>query len=193
MSTVRSLFRALARLYRRLFRRRLDARTQEVMDTLGAVPAFQHISSSSLHTMAEAIHRRSYRRGETIYHEGDPGLGLYVVEEGSVRLSMQTEPGRSRELRQLDVPETFGILAILGDFQRLETAETLTEVRVLGFFRPDLKNIVKRHPKAGAELMEALGRAVATQHVALLQHLAERQGRSASIQAHAEATAQAEG
>ena len=193
MSAIRSLFRAVARLYRRFFQRRIDARSQAIMDALRAVPALRHVSTSSLHTLSEAVHRRTYRRGETIYHEGDPGLGLYIVEEGCVRLSTCADPERVRELRQLEAHEAFGTLAILGDFPRIETAETLTEVRVLGFFRPDLKNIVKRHPKAGAELVEALGRAVAAQHVALLHLLSEQQGRSEAMQTHAEAADRAEG
>jgi len=191
MSTFRSLFRAAFRLYRRVFRRRLDARTQALMDTLEAVPALQHVSTSALHTLAEAVHRRTYRRGEVMYHEGDPGLGLYIIEEGCVRLSVETEPGRARELRQLRAPDIFGVLPILGDFHRLETATTMTEVRVLGFFRPDLKNIVKRHPKAGVQLTTALARSVAAQHVELLQLLTEQQGRDTALQIHTEATSKA--
>ena len=43
------------------------------------MPALGHLSSGALYAMAEVTHRRAYRRGESLYHEGDPGLGLYVV------------------------------------------------------------------------------------------------------------------
>ena len=191
MSTLRRLFRAAVRLYERLFQRRLDARTRALMETIESVPALRHVSTSALHTLAEAVHRRTYRRGEIIYHEGDPGLGLYIIEEGCVRLSVETEPGRAQELRQLRAPAVFGVLPLLGDFRRLETATTMTEVRVLGFFRPDLKNIIKRHPKAGVQLTTAVARTVATQHVELIHVLTEQQGRDTALQIHAEATSKA--
>lgn len=187
MSTLRSLFRATGRLYRRLFRRRIDERTQHIMDVLGTLPALHHVSTGSLHTMAEAVHQRTYRRGEAMYYEGDPGLGLYVLAEGTVRLSMETEPGRPCDLCQVSAPNLFGTLSILGDFPRLETATPLTEARVLGFFRPDLKNIVKRHPKAGAELTAAFARDVAAHHVELIHLMAEQHGREMVLQLHTEA------
>lgn len=175
-------------MYRRVFQRRFDDRTQDVVDALRAVPAFQHVSSSALFAMAESVHRRTYRRGEVLYYEGDPGLGLYVVEKGRIRLTTAVEPGITRELRQIGPEQTFGVLSILGDFRRLESAETVTEASVLGFFRPDLKNLMKRHPKAGAEITMALARTIAAQHVEYVHLVSERDGREAALQVQAEAS-----
>lgn len=188
MSVFRNLVRSVGRVYRRVFQQRLDERTQDVVDALRDVKAFQHLSTSALYAMAESVHRRTYRRGESIYYEGDPGLGLYVVEKGRVRLTTEVEPGITRELRQLGTCDLFGVLSVLGDFRRLESAETVTEARVLGFFRPDLKNVVKRHPKAGAEIAMALARHVAAQHVEYVHLVSERDGREAALQVQAEAS-----
>ena len=192
MAAWRNLLRAMGRWYRRLFRHRLDDRTREILDVLRAVPAFEHASTSTLHVMAEAVHRRTYRRGESLYYEGDPGLGLYIVESGRIRLTTETEPGRSRELRQVGATGMFGVLPVMGDFRRMETAETVTEARVLGFFRPDLKNVVKRNPKAGAEISLALGRWVAAQHVELVHLLVESEGRDTALHTYVEAASAAE-
>lgn len=192
MSTFRRLLRAGGRLYRRLFQRRLDPKTREVAEVLRAVPALGHLSSRALRAMASATHRRTYRRGESLYYEGDPGLGLYVVESGRVRLVSDAEPGRSRELRELDANDMFGEVSILGDFRRLETAETVTETRVLGFFRPDLKNVMRRHPKAGTEIVMALARRVAAQHVEVVRLLEERSGRDGALDVYAEAAERVE-
>jgi CRP-like cAMP-binding protein len=192
MSILRRLLRAAGRLYRRLFRRRLDPHTREIAEVLRAVPAFERLSSGALHAMASATHRRSYRRGESLYYEGDPGLGLYVVESGRVRLISDADPNRSRELRELEAHGMFGELSILGDFRRLETAETITEARVLGFFRPDLKNVMRRNPRAGAEIVMALARRVAAQHVEAVRVLEEREGRDAALDTYTRAAARTE-
>jgi len=187
MSTIQNLVRATGRAFRRIFRRRIDARTQEIVDLVQDVPAFENCSTAALYALAESVHRRSYRRGEVLYYEGDPGLGLYVIEQGRIQLRSESEPGVTQALRDLRPGDAFGVLSILGDFERMETAETLTEARVLGFFRPDLKNIIKRNPSAGAEIMMALSRWIGSQHVELVRLMAEQSGREAALQSYAEA------
>lgn len=192
MSTLRSLLRAGGRLYRRLFRSRLDPHTREIADLLRAVPAFNHLSSNALYAMASAAHRRTYHRGESLYYEGDPGLGLYVIESGRVRLRSDADPNLKRDLRELEAHEIFGVLSLLGDFRRLETAKTITEARVLGFFRPDLKNVMRRNPKAAAEITMAMARYVAAQHVEAIRLIEERDGRDVALDTYSEASARME-
>lgn len=188
MAILRPLLRAGSRLYHRLVERRLDPRTREVADVLQAVPALSHLSSRALYAMAGVVHRRTYRRGEVLYYEGDPGLGLYVVESGTVRLFTEEESASPQELRALEACEMTGALSLLGDVRRLETAAAgTTEVRVLGFFRPDLKNVMRRDPKAGAEIAMAVARDVAAQYVELIRLLKEQDGPEAALQTYAEA------
>jgi len=187
MSIFRPLFRAVTRLYRRIFRRRLDSRTREIAERLRDVPAFNHLSSSALYAMADVTHRRTYRRGESLYYEGDPGLGLYVVESGRVHLVTDRVPEASRELRAIETGGMIGGISLLGDFRRLETAETTTETQVLGFFRPDLKNVMRRNPKAGMEITMALARHLAAQHVELIRRYEGQTDVRTALRAYAEA------
>lgn len=192
MSTFRRLLRAVGRLYRRVFKRQLDPHTREIANILRVVPVLGHLSSGALHAMAAATHRRTYRRGESLYYEGDPGLGLYVVESGRIRLISGADPERPRTLRELEAHEMFGGLSLLGDFRRLETAETITEARVLGFFRPDLKNVMRRNPQAGTEIVMAIARRVASQYVEAVRIIEERGGRDEALDIYAEASARVE-
>lgn len=188
MSFFHSLLRAGSRLYQRFTQRRIDPRNREIVETLQAVPALSHLSSRALYTMAGVVHRRTYRRGEVLYYEGDPGLGLYVVESGSICLLTEGDTDPPPKLRELEANEMTGALSLLGDFRRLETAEAMTtEARVLGFFRPDLKNVRRRDPEAGAEIAMALARHVAAQYVELIQHLKREKGAEAALQIYAEA------
>lgn len=137
--------------------------------------------------MAGVAHRRTYKRGEVLYYEGDPGLGLYIIESGCVRLVADGNPDGTHELREVRENEMLGVVSVLGDFERLETAETLTDARVLGFFRPDLKNVMRRDPKAGGEITMALARDLAGHHVNLIRQFEELQDRKTTLLAYAEA------
>jgi len=187
MSFFRSLLRAGTRLYRRLFRRRFDAHTRNIADRLRHVPALSSLSSGALYAMAGVTHRRTYRRDEVLYYEGDPGLGLYVVESGRVRLTTDRTSESPSELRVLEANEMVGGLSLLGDFRRLETAETITETQVLSFFRPDLKNAMRRDPKAAVEIVRALARHMAAQHMELLRRYEEQTDAVTALQAYAQA------
>lgn len=189
MSSIRNVIQAAQRVYRRLFRRQASARTSQVIATLAQVPAFATCSQGTLRDLAESMHRRTYRRDEYIYYEGDPGLGLYVIRQGRVRLLADAEQSPPVELGQLGPHGLFGTLSIFGDFRRLETVQAMTEASVVGFFQPDLKNLTKRNPKAGAEIAMLLARHLAERHVDLVEAMAGRVGRSSALSAVAQAAA----
>lgn len=167
----------LNRVYRRAFRPQLDAPTQEIAQVLRSIPFFSEFPRSTIRHLAESLHVREYKRDEYIYRERDPSLGMYIVESGRVRLSAEDEEGNLHEAKQMADLDIFGELALLGDFRRLETAQAVTETRVLGFFRPELKSMIKRDPKTAALLLDALAGYIAARHVALFELLAAREGK----------------
>lgn len=172
-----------AGLFRKVFRRSDDARLRQIAATLKETPLFRGFSRSALVDLAEAVHPRDYRRDEFLYYERDPGLGLYIVQHGRVRLLVEDEAGAVHELRQVKEHEVFGRYSLVGDFRRMETAQAVTDVRVLGFFRPDLRTIVKRHPATGAAILEALAHNLAATQTELLRLVAEKDGRVAARRA----------
>ncbi len=180
MSATNTVTRALGTLYRRIFHRQEDAHLREIAATLQEVPLFRHFSSGVLREMAQVMHVRRYRREEYLYYEGDPGMGMYVVKQGRVRLLSGMQTTEVREVRQVLEKECFGELSLLGNFRRMETAQALTEATVLGFFSPDLKMMLKRNPQAGAEVALALARTLAARQVELLQMLEEAEGKEAA-------------
>jgi CRP-like cAMP-binding protein len=190
LTPLRNAGRSLWRMYRRVFRRQADARVQAIVEVLEAAPAFASCSASTRLELADAMHPRTYASEAYLYYEGDPGLGLYVVQEGRVRLVAETEE-TAYELRQVGPGGVFGECSLLGDFARLETAQTLSQARVLGFFRPDLANLTKRNPRAGAEVTQALAQHVIREHRTLVDFVGEQGSPHAALRAYAEAAARA--
>lgn len=162
---------------RRLLRRGEDPQTREIIETLKQVPVLRGLSRRALRDVADAVHRRDYKRDEFLYYERDPGLGMYIVQRGRIRLLVEDETGAVHELRQIGDHGVFGKLSLLGDFRRIESAQALTDVQVLGLFRPDLKTIVKRHPSSGAAVIEALARNLAAMETELIRVLIDKDGK----------------
>jgi len=191
MSSFRTAAQTAHRLYQRMFRRQASERIRDVITTLAQVPAFATCTKSTLRAVAESMHRRTYRRDEYLYYEGDPGLGLYVIRQGRVRLLAEGADDGRAEIGQLGPHGLFGTLSIFGDFRRLETVQAMTEASVVGFFQPDLKNLTKRNPKAGAEITMLLARHLAEEHVDLVDTMAHEVGRSSALSTVADTAARA--
>lgn len=159
-----------------MLQRPADQRTADIMRLLSDVPLFQELQHTALHELADITHQRTYRRDEFLYYENDPGMGLYVVERGTVRLLMGNEEGTLQELRKLGTGEVFGELSLLDSFKRMETVQAVTETTVLGFFRPDLTMLSMRNPQVGAQVTAALARYLAHRQVELINMISADAG-----------------
>ena len=168
-------------VYGRVFQQGENVHTRAHAATLEHVAAFRVLSASARRTLAEAAHTRTYTRDEYLYYEGDPGLGLYVVRSGRVRLLTEDQSGAVHELRQVTAHEIFGEISIMGDFQRMETAQAAAETEVFGLFRPDLSALTKRAPQAGAEITAALARHLVARLVEVMHLVAETDGKVAAM------------
>lgn len=177
MATGNKAFKRIAGRMKRLFTRREDAKIRQINETLKQTAVLRGLSGRVLNDLAAIVHRRDYKRDEFLYYERDPGLGMYIVQHGRVRLLVEDDDGAVHELRQVGEGEVFGKLSLLGDFRRVETAQALTDTRVLGFFRPDLKTVIKRHPNSGAAVLEALAHNMAAMQSEIIRVLIEKDGR----------------
>ena len=183
MPVLRNLFASGQRLYRSMFKPREHEHERSATDVLHQARLFQNLPRRARKDLASAVHRRSYRRDEFIYYERDPGLGLYVVQRGRVRLLTEDESGTAHELRTVNEHEAFGVLSLFGDFRRMETAQAITETQLLGFFRPDLRTMVQRTPRSGAAVLMALSRYVAARQAQLLDVLIDEKDKIEAMRA----------
>ncbi|HWG84333.1 MAG TPA: cyclic nucleotide-binding domain-containing protein [Deinococcales bacterium] len=70
-----------------------------------------------------------YRRGQTVYHEGDPAMSLYRVESGLVRVAKLTPRGRVLTVRHVLPGDYFGEEALTRR-SRNHQVEALTDATI---------------------------------------------------------------
>lgn len=66
--------------------------------TLAKVPIFSGLTENELSFLAQRAVPRHYSTGESVFGEGEPCSGLYVVESGHVRIFKRSANGRERVL-----------------------------------------------------------------------------------------------
>ncbi|CAN5462395.1 cyclic nucleotide-binding domain-containing protein [soil metagenome] len=154
-------------LWNALTGRDLDSATLRL---LGETEIFEDFTMRELETLYRFLHEREYLAGETIFKQGEPGLGLYIIVRGKISIRDEYE---GRELTELGGGHFFGEIALLNQIIRSATARASTDTLLLGLFQPGLFDLLERHPKLGVKLLLALSQSAGMRIVELSEEVAE--------------------
>jgi CRP-like cAMP-binding protein len=104
-----------------------------ILESLRSIPFFGGLDPVALERLAAGMRSRRFRRGEVIFHLGDPGDALFVIVSGEVKISLPSETGDEAILATLRPGDVFGELALLDGAPRSASATALgpTETVVL--------------------------------------------------------------
>jgi len=130
-------------------------------ELLSKVPAFKMLSPRELKEVAAIVHKREYRAGEPIFYQGDPGLGMYIIQDGSVSITIAGKDGEQQELVMLSEGDFFGELALLDESPRSANAVCKGDCSLIGFFRPDLFDLIEKKTSLGIKIVLQLAEIVA--------------------------------
>jgi CRP-like cAMP-binding protein len=92
-------------------------------ELLSKVPLFSEMKGKELKRLAESMTERWVEPGKEIATEGKQGVGFFVIEEGTARVSIGGEAKRT-----LGPGDSFGEIALITDARR--TATVTAETRV---------------------------------------------------------------
>ena len=91
---------------------------------------------------------------------GDPGLGMYIIVNGAVEIVEEPENGTRTKLAELEKGAFFGDMALLDEKPRSASAIAMVDSDIIGFFRPDLVDLLYRKPRMGIKILWALSQVV---------------------------------
>lgn len=115
------------------------------------------MDEGSLELVSNALRPRHFRRGETLFHVGDPGDALFIVASGNVKITLPPDDGsESAILTTIGPGGFFGELALLDGGRRSATAVALDAVTTLILRRDGLDHLVDDQPALRRALLAAL-------------------------------------
>jgi CRP-like cAMP-binding protein len=130
---------------------------QQAATLLAKAPLFADLEQAELIGLGELAHRRAYRKGEYIFHQGDAGDALYVLMDGRVKVVFTSEEGEEMILATLQPPDVFGELALIDGGPRSASIQTLEPTTALTLTRATLLDLVSREPRVNEVLLRSLG------------------------------------
>lgn len=153
-------------LWENLFKK--EEKQKDVINILRANHLFENLTKKELQFVKELVHLRAFRPSEPIFRQGEVGIGMYIIVKGTVDVyveDLQTdEQGKqSVFVTRLTSGDFFGELSLVEDNgKRTATAIATEETLLLGFYKPDLSEIIERNPSTGVKIVlrlsETLGK-----------------------------------
>jgi CRP/FNR family transcriptional regulator, cyclic AMP receptor protein len=134
----------------------------ECIELLAHIPLFCELSRRELHKLASAAIQRDYPAGTIIVHQGEPGVGLYVIISGRARVQQRLTDGSDRELALLGGGDIFGEMALLDISPRSASvlAQEETKAMIIPIF--DFRALLHDDADIAIKLLAVLARRVRT-------------------------------
>ena len=131
-----------------------------LLETVRSVPIFQDLSIRELRQLKSILHQRVFSDGEAVVQEGETGSGMYVISTGKVNIIQRGEDGREQLLAELGAGDFFGEQALLDETPRTASAVAVGRCELVGFFRPDLLNLIESNPRRGLRIVLRLSQII---------------------------------
>jgi CRP/FNR family cyclic AMP-dependent transcriptional regulator len=132
------------------------ARTAAV-EALRRCALFSQVDEGTLVICADSLVAHRYRRNETIFHQGDPGDSLYIIETGAVKIVLPSPEGAGEAiLATLGPGDFFGELVLLDGAERSATAIAHEATTALVLRRDAFSRLIDTVPSLSRELLAAL-------------------------------------
>jgi len=126
------------------------------VEVLARCPLFAQGSRSILESLAGTLRRRRFRRGEVIFHQGDPGDALHIVAAGAVKILLPSPEGEEAIIATLRPGDFFGELALLDGAPRSASAAALEPSDTLVLPRPVFMELLDTLPGLRDALLAGL-------------------------------------
>ena len=118
---------------------------------------FARVDAESLAVCVASLRVRRFRKNETIFHQGDPGDSLYIVESGSVKIVLSPPEGEDVAIiATLGRGEFFGELALLDGAPHSATAIAIEPTQTLVLRRETFDQLIETQPALRRALFAAL-------------------------------------
>jgi CRP/FNR family cyclic AMP-dependent transcriptional regulator len=153
-------------VWENIFRR--SNKKDDVRQALRSNILFSDLSDRELSLLSSLVHLRRYLADEHVFRQGEVGVGMYIVLRGRVDVyvsdpSPAIDSKREIFVTQLVSDDFFGELSLAEENgRRTANAVAREESHLIGFFKPDLTDILHRNPQMGLKIVcrlaEVLGR-----------------------------------
>ena len=142
-------------------------------DILLDIPFFEKLNEEERRTLAGQVERVRHNEGHHLFSVGDPGDSLYILTSGSIEIYFTDTTGNRIVLETLGPGGFFGEISLLDAGPRTASVVVKEDIEAIKVDRHDLDTLLRVHPTAALDLLQAMGRRI-RQTAGMLRQTASR-------------------
>jgi len=123
-------------------------------------PLFAGFGSSELESLEKCLVRRRYSGGQVLFHIGDEGGSLHIIERGRVKVTIPSFSGEELILAILGAGEILGELSLFDGKPRSATVQALENTETLCLHRKDVLDLMRSRFDLVERILEVLSRRI---------------------------------
>jgi CRP-like cAMP-binding protein len=123
------------------------------IELLKQVPLFQNVPEKQLQSIAAEMAERRFGDGQELTAEGRSGVGFFVLESGSAKVTVDGE-----DRRTLGPGDYFGEIALIDGGVRTATITATSDGVAYGLTPWQFRPLVESHAEIAWPLLEAMAR-----------------------------------
>jgi len=124
--------------------------------SLAITPLFKGLSREQLDEVGAIAISRQYKRGESIFLEGDVADGFYIVADGQVKIYKTSMDGKEQILHIYGPGNPLGEVPVFSDTRFPANAHALDKSRILFLPRNAFVRLIADHPSLSMNMLGEL-------------------------------------
>ena len=120
------------------------------------VPLFATLNREAMHALTSQMMHKTFKKGETIVHEGDRPLGFTVIREGSAKAYRTTFDGREQILYIFPENDYFGARFLFTEEKVPYSVEALEDTKVCILSKEQFSSLLLEHSSVALQIIEAM-------------------------------------
>lgn len=126
------------------------------VESLRAVPIFGSLDDHAANELRKLLSQQTFKAGSRLFSKGDRGDSMYLIESGTVRISIHDQDANLLVLAELGAGDFFGEMALIDGRNRSADANITVDARLWVLQREAFCSFVRDTPDVAMEMLAAL-------------------------------------
>ncbi|MEW5939002.1 MAG: DUF1003 domain-containing protein [Chloroflexota bacterium] len=135
------------------------------------VPIFQLLDNDERKALAEQVSQRQFKQGQTLFRAGDPGGLAYVIQKGTVQVSIKDANHETVVLDMADEGGLVGMSSLLAGENHQTTAVAMEDTIAIEIDRNDIAVLLNTKPMAGLDMLTIVEKHLRAAHAMMARRV----------------------
>lgn len=119
---------------------------KKILGIISSAPLFAGLSGDDLYEIAGIVREKDVLKGETIFSDGEPSTGFYIVASGSIKIYKLSPDGKEKILHIFGSGQPFAEVAVFSGEPYPANALALQKSHLLFFQKNDFIEVIAKKP-----------------------------------------------